>query len=69
MVLSNRLPAAHESLTYQFIEYRLSIQQRLSSDDCSAESKVTCQQYLDETECLIDFLLLEAEKAISERNH
>lgn len=69
IVLSHRLPAAHESLIYQFIEYRLSIQKRMSAKDCSPESKSTCQQYLDEIECLIDFLLLEAEKAISERNH
>lgn len=64
LILSYELPAAHKSLIEQFIDYRFIVQNRMSAVDCSEESRETCQQFLAEIDCLIDFLLVEAEKQI-----
>ena len=62
IILRGRLPLAYESLIYQFIEYRLSVQKRLMNEHCSSGSKEKDEQVLGEVEYLIDFLLVEAEE-------
>ena len=67
ILLGGRLPMAYESLIYQFIEYRLTIQKRLLDGDDRHYSLEISQQQLGEIECIIDFLLVEAEKNLEKK--